>query len=117
METIDSCVFCQIASHTHPAKIYTEDKEIVVFQDTKPVAPVHILIIPKKHIDSINSLSESDAELIGKLVLMGKRMSKVFKVDQSGYRLVFNTGLHAGQSVFHVHLHLIGGRHLPFRFE
>jgi len=117
METVDSCIFCQIANHTHPARIYEEDEEIVVFQDTKPVAPVHILIIPKKHIDSINNLSECDAELIGKLVLMGKWMAKEFKVDQSGYRLVFNTGPHAGQSIFHVHLHLIGGRHLPFRFE
>ena len=89
----------------------------MAFQDTTPVAPVHILIIPKKHIDSINSLVESDAGLVGKLVLMGKRMAKEFKVDQSGYRLVFNTGPHAGQSVFHLHLHLIGGRHLPFRFE
>jgi histidine triad (HIT) family protein len=117
MEPINSCVFCQIANHTHPAQIYAEDDEIVVFQDTKPVAPVHILIIPKKHIDSINTLSKNDAELIGKMVLMGQRMAKEFKVDQSGYRLVFNTGPHAGQSVFHVHLHLIGGRHLPFRFE
>ncbi len=89
----------------------------MAFQDTTPVAPVHILIIPKKHIESINSLVESDAGLVGKLVLMGKRMAKEFKVDQSGYRLVFNTGPHAGQSVFHLHLHLIGGRHLPFRFE
>ena len=117
METLNSCIFCQIANHTHPAKIFAEDDDIVVFQDTKPVAPVHILIIPKIHIDSINSFSEKDTELIGKLVLMGQKMAKVFQVDQSGYRLVFNTGAHAGQSVFHVHLHLIGGRHLPFRFE
>jgi histidine triad (HIT) family protein len=117
METVDSCIFCQIAIHTHPAQIYYEEEEIVAFQDTKPVAPVHILIIPKKHIDSINLLTENDAELIGKMVLIGQKMAKEFKVDQSGYRLVFNTGPHAGQSVFHVHLHLIGGRHLPFRFE
>lgn len=117
MDSDPSCVFCQIANHSHPAKIYYEDEEIVVFQDTRPVAPIHILIIPKKHIDSINSLSENDAGLIGKLVQVGKQMAKEFKVDQSGYRLVFNTGPDAGQSIFHVHMHLIGGRHLPFRFE
>ena len=117
MEPINPCIFCQIAIHKHPAKIYFEDGEIVAFQDTKPVAPIHVLIIPKKHIDSINSISESDVELIGKLVWVGKEMAKELKVDQSGYRLVFNTGPHAGQTVFHVHLHMIGGRHLPFRFE
>jgi histidine triad (HIT) family protein len=117
MDSESLCIFCQIANHSHPAKIYYEDAEIVAFQDTKPVAPIHILIVPKKHIDSINSLMEIDAGLIGKLVLMGKRMAKELKVEQSGYRLVFNTGPDAGQSIFHLHMHLIGGRHLPFRFE
>ncbi len=117
METHPACVFCQIANHTHPAKIYHEDGDILAFQDTTPIAPVHILIIPKKHIDSLNSLVETDSALIGRLVWVGKQMAEEFKVNQSGYRLVFNTGPHAGQSVYHVHLHLIGGRHLPFRFE
>ena len=117
MDSEPGCVFCQIAAHTHPANITYEDEEIVAFQDTKPVAPVHVLIIPKKHIESINTVAESDAALLGKLVLIGRQMAAKFKVEQSGYRLVFNTGAHAGQSIFHVHLHMIGGRHLPFRFE
>jgi histidine triad (HIT) family protein len=117
MDSQPACIFCQIANHTQSAKIYHEDGDLVVFQDTRPVAPVHILIIPTKHIASINSLSDSDFLLIGKLVVVAKQIAKEFQIDQSGYRLVFNTGPDAGQSVNHIHLHLIGGRQLPFRFE
>jgi histidine triad (HIT) family protein len=117
MNTNPNCPFCRIASHQLEATIYFEDDELLAFQDTRPVAPVHVLVIPKKHISSLNEAEESDAQLLGKLVMVGKQMAVRFKVDQSGYRLVFNTGAHAGQSVFHVHLHMIGGRHLPFRFE
>ncbi len=117
MEPVPYCVFCQVVNNSHPAKIFFEDEEILVFQDNHPIAPVHILLIPKKHISSLNDLAEGDERLIGKLVYYGKKMAKEFKIDQSGYRMVFNTGPDAGQSIFHVHMHLIGGRHLPFRFE
>ena len=106
------CIFCQIAAKKLAAKIEYEDDEIIAFDDINPKAPVHILIIPKKHLTSINHLRAENAELVGKLILVAQKIAKAKKIDRSGYRLVFNTGPDSGQIVPHLHLHLLGGRKL-----
>ncbi|MGB9743340.1 MAG: histidine triad nucleotide-binding protein [Minisyncoccales bacterium] len=109
-----SCIFCQIINKEVPSEIVFEDKKIIAFKDIEPVAPVHILIVPKKHIPSINHLSHEDRELIGELFLAAQEIARQQKVAKSGYRLIFNVGPDAGQTVLHLHLHLIGGKKLPF---
>jgi histidine triad (HIT) family protein len=91
------------------SEIIYEDDEIFAINDINPVAPVHILIIPKKKIKTINDINQEDALLIGKIVLTAKKLAKNFNIDQSGYRLLWNTNKDAMQTVFHIHLHLIGG--------
>lgn len=115
--TSHNCPFCEIAQRTKPATILYEDEDVLAFRDIRPIAPAHILIIPKKHIRSLNDIQPDDETLLGHMIRIGRLMAESAGVQQSGYRLVINTGAHAGQSVFHLHLHMIGGRHLPFRFE
>jgi histidine triad (HIT) family protein len=91
------------------SEIIYEDDEIFAINDINPVAPVHILIIPKKKIKTMNDINQEDALLIGKIVLTAKKLAKNFNIDQSGYRLLWNTNKDAMQTVFHIHLHLIGG--------
>jgi len=111
------CVFCCIAAGQSSATLLYHDDNLTAFQDIHPIAPVHILIIPNRHIESVNSLKPADEALLGSMVSLARRLALENGIDQTGYRLVINTGPHAGQSVFHLHLHLLGGRHLPFRFE
>ena len=108
------CIFCKIVKKEIPADIIYEEDEIIVFQDNKPVAPVHILIISKKHISSVNNLESEDKKLIGQLILVAKKIAKKQGVSKTGYRLVINVGRDAGQTVDHLHLHLLGGKELPF---
>ncbi|RKY12821.1 MAG: histidine triad nucleotide-binding protein [Planctomycetota bacterium] len=104
------CIFCRIVSGEVPAKKVYEDDEVMAFEDIRPQAPVHILVIPKRHIATVNDLTESDAQLIGKLVLVAKRIASERGVAERGYRLVLNCNRDSGQEVFHIHLHLLGGR-------
>ena len=108
------CIFCKIAKKEIPAEIIYEDNVIMAFRDANPVAPVHILIIPKSHIPSINYLELKDKTLIGELILVAQKIAREQKVDKSGYRLIINMGKDAGQTVDHLHLHLIGGHRLPW---
>jgi len=108
------CIFCKIAKKEIPAEIIYEDNVIMAFRDANPVAPVHILIIPKSHIPSINHLGLKDKTLIGELILVAQKIAREQKVDKSGYRLIINMGKDAGQTVDHLHLHLIGGHRLPW---
>ena len=108
------CIFCKIANKEIQSDILHEDEEVVAFKDIEPKAPVHILIIPKKHISSINNLKEEDEMLIGRLVLIARNLAKENGISETGYRLIFNAGKDAGQTVVHIHLHLIGGIKLPF---
>jgi histidine triad (HIT) family protein len=108
------CIFCRIAKKEIPAEIVYEDELILAFKDIKPVAPVHILIIPKSHIPSVNHLAMEDKTLMGDLILAAQKIAKDRSVDKSGYRLVLNIGQDAGQTVDHLHLHLIGGHRLPW---
>lgn len=109
---MNDCVFCKIINKQIPAEILFEDEKTVVFKDIKPKAPIHLLIVPKKHIDSINDLEASDSNLIGELVYRGKKMAEEFKIAERGYKLIFNCGPEGGQVVYHIHLHLLGGRKL-----
>lgn len=108
--TSQNCIFCQIAARELPADIYYEDKEIIAFRDIHPVAPTHLLIIPRKHIATANEFSEEDSALIGKLSITASRIAKELRVGDSGYRMVMNCNRDAGQTVFHIHLHLLAGR-------
>ena len=103
------CIFCKIAGKEISAKIVFEDAEVIAFEDIHPLAPVHVLIIPKKHIASINDLTEGDGLLVGKIVLAAKEIARKLEISQGGYKLLFRTGRNGGQEVDHIHLHLIGG--------
>ena len=108
------CVFCKIANKDTQTKFLYEDDQIVAFDSIEPKAPIHILIIPKKHIASTNNLEKEDKELVGKIILVAKDLAKEKGISEAGYRLIFNTGKDAGQTVDHIHLHLIGGIKLSF---
>jgi len=104
------CIFCQIIDGNIPADIYYQDDDVLAFRDIHPVAPTHILIIPKRHIATANDFSEEDERIIGKLMTTASKLAKELRIDQHGYRLVMNCNRDAGQTVFHVHLHLLAGR-------
>ncbi len=107
---MEECIFCKIARHEISSDIIYEDEEFVAFKDINPQAPVHILIIPRKHIPTINDLSSEDVSLTGKMILLAKKLAQENGIAEKGYRLVFNCNREAGQMVFHIHLHLLGGR-------
>ncbi|MDD5136795.1 MAG: histidine triad nucleotide-binding protein [Candidatus Omnitrophica bacterium] len=104
------CLFCKIINKEIPAKVVLEDSGMVAFEDVNPQAPVHILIIPKEHIEKISDLSARHLEMVGRLVLAAKEIAKKRGIEESGYRIVMNCNRDAGQAVFHLHLHLLGGR-------
>ena len=105
-----SCIFCKIAAKEMSAKIVHEDATSIAFHDINPQAPVHILVIPRKHFASAQETEEADEPLLGHLHCVAAKLAREFQITD-GYRIVLNTGLGAGQSVFHFHLHLLGGRH------
>ncbi|MCD5397222.1 MAG: histidine triad nucleotide-binding protein [Candidatus Pacebacteria bacterium] len=108
------CIFCQIINKEAPADIVYEDNSVIVFKDINPSAPIHLLIVPKKHIISINNLKKQDKELVGYMFLVAKKIAKEQGVSEIGYRLIINVGKGGGQIIDHLHLHLLGGRELPF---
>lgn len=107
MET--ECLFCKIVAGQVPSDVVYEDDDVVAFKDINPQAPVHVLVIPRRHIGAIAELSDEDAALAGKLVVAAKKIAASLGLTD-GYRLVFNNGPDAGQLVYHIHLHLLGGR-------
>ncbi|EKE16097.1 MAG: Histidine triad protein [uncultured bacterium] len=109
---MNNCIFCKIIQKNIPADIVFENDDIVAFKDIHPIAPVHILLIPKKHIASINDLSEQDTNLIGKMIMEAKNLAKKLDIAEDGYKLLFRVGENGGQEVSHIHLHLIGGAKL-----
>lgn len=104
------CLFCQVAAHEKPAKILYEDDDCVVFQDIHPKAPVHMLVISRKHITSLNDAQEEDKMLLGHMLTVAGRVAREQGIDGTGYRTVINTNAEAGQTVFHLHIHILGGR-------
>ena len=107
---MDNCLFCKIVRKEIPSTIVYEDEEIVAFKDINPIAPVHILVIPKKHFDSIKDIKEEDISLIGRIHLVINKIAKEQGVAESGYRVVTNSGRDSGQEVMHLHFHIIGGK-------
>ena len=107
-----NCVFCKIAAGEIPGEILYQDEEVIAFRDIEPLAPVHLLIIPKRHIPSLTHLSDTDAPLIGHMVIIANQLARDEGIDGSGYRLVINCGEHGGQIVPHLHMHLLGGKRL-----
>ena len=105
-----NCLFCKIASGEIDAEILYEDVDVVAFRDIHPQAKHHVLIIPRRHIATINDAEDSDAELVGKLMLTARHLAKELGVAEDGYRLVMNCNRDGGQTVFHIHLHLLAGR-------
>jgi histidine triad (HIT) family protein len=103
-----TCIFCQIIARRLPAEFLHEDEDLVVIKDINPAAPIHVLIIPKKHIDSMNSLDPALAQIFPKMMLLAKEMAEKLGT-KTGYRLVINCGREAGQVIFHLHMHLMGG--------
>jgi histidine triad (HIT) family protein len=104
------CIFCQIAAHEKPASIVYEDEQCVALQDINPQAPVHLLVVPRRHIASLNQSEAGDEAILGHLLAVCARVAKQSGVDQSGYRTIINTNAEAGQTVFHLHIHVLGGR-------
>lgn len=107
----DDCIFCKIIKGEIPSNKVYEDDEILAFKDINPMAPVHILVIPKKHIESANEITEEDEKVIGKIFTVIKKLAKDNNLD-NGYRIVNNCGEDGGQAVKHLHFHLLGGRKL-----
>ena len=106
------CIFCKIRDGQIPAQIVHRDEEVIAFRDINPGAPTHILLVPAEHVSGVDALEERHAVTVGKLVLRAAALAREAGLPASGYRLVLNQGAAAGQSVFHLHLHLIGGRRL-----
>jgi len=104
------CLFCQIVARTIPATIVYEDDSALAFEDVRPQAPVHVLVIPKRHVASVHELGRSDGQLLADLVLCCTKIAQQKGISDAGYRLVTNTGRNAGQTVFHLHFHVLGGR-------
>ena len=104
------CIFCQIAQGQTDTRMLYQTDTLVVFKDINPHAPVHLLLVPKKHIRSVNDLTDADREILAELILVAKEMAKEQGVDKSGYKLLYNVEKGGGQLIFHLHLHLLGGR-------
>ena len=108
------CLFCKIRDGDIPAEIVYKDDDVFAFRDINPQAPIHVLIVPRKHIPTVNDIEPEDAGLIGSLFLAARKIAEEEGIAEEGYRLVMNTNMRAGQTVFHIHLHLLGGRSLTW---
>jgi len=111
---MDDCIFCKIVAGEIPGDIVYSDEQVTAFRDIQPVAPTHILIVPNRHITSVNDLTPDDEMLIGHLFTTAQALAVQEGIDEAGYRLIINTGPDAGQVVFHLHLHLIGGQKMRY---
>ncbi|MGA8943118.1 MAG: histidine triad nucleotide-binding protein [Thermoactinomyces sp.] len=107
---MEDCIFCQIVEGKIPSKKVYEDELVYAFHDISPVAPTHVLVIPKKHISSLMELKEEDQTIVSKIMMAIQKIAKEFGLDEKGFRVVNNVGEEGGQTVFHIHFHLLGGR-------
>jgi len=107
---MEDCIFCRIAKRDIPSDIVYEDDEVLAFKDLNPQAPVHVLFITKRHIASMDKLEQGDAEIVGRLLFRAKEVAREQGIAEGGYRVVLNCNRNAGQEVFHIHAHLLGGR-------
>ena len=106
------CIFCRIIKKESEAEIVYEDEEILAFKDIYPAAPVHLLIVPRKHIPTLADVEAGETMLLGRLISVANDLARAYKVDRSGYRVVINCGKEGGQLVYHLHVHLLGGKEL-----
>lgn len=109
---MEDCIFCQIAAGEIPSQIVYKDEDVIAFRDIKPIAPTHILVIPKKHIRSLRYLTKADESLMGHVIMVANNLADQEGIAKGGYRLVISSGRQGGQMVPHIHLHLLGGRQL-----
>lgn len=109
---MEDCIFCKIIAGEIPSKKVYADDQVTAFYDINPAAPVHVLIVPNVHIAMVNDMTEDHKELVGHMVLKAKEIASQEGIAESGYRLILNNGSDGGQEVFHLHLHLLGGRHM-----
>lgn len=110
----ENCIFCKIIAGEIPSQKVYEDDQVFAFRDIRPAAPIHLLIIPKRHIASVNDLTESDEPLVGHLFTTARKLAKEEGIAESGYRLIINNGPDSGQEVFHLHLHVLGGQRMRY---
>ena len=108
------CIFCKIIKGDIPGAIVFRDEQLTAFRDINPAAPTHILLVPNKHIDSVNALTGEDEQLVGHLVKVAGQLAAQERIAEGGYRLIINTNADAGQTVFHIHLHLLGGAPMKY---
>ena len=111
---MEKCLFCRIVDKEIPAEIVFESDKLLAFKDVDPQAPVHILIIPKEHITTTNDLSNKHKKLVGDILLTAKQLASEYDIAEDGYRIVFNCNKNGGQAVYHIHLHLLGGRQMKW---
>lgn len=111
---MEECIFCKIIRGDIPATKVFEDDMVFSFRDISPAAPEHVLIIPKKHISNLNEVTEEDSNIIAHIYIVAKEIAKILGVDKTGYRIVSNCGEDGGQTVHHIHFHLLGGRALQW---
>lgn len=111
---MSDCLFCKMVDGRIKPNVVLETNDVLAFRDINPQAPLHVLVVPKRHISTLNDLREADATLVGKLFLAAQQVAHAEGVAQSGYRTVMNCNADAGQSVFHIHLHVLGGRSLSW---
>ncbi len=109
---MSDCLFCKILNGDIPSKIAYEDDLVIAFDDIHPQAPTHKLIIPREHIETVNDLIPPHNQLIGHMVYVAKQLAKDLEIDENGYRILMNCNRHGGQAVYHIHLHLLGGRQM-----
>ena len=111
---MSDCLFCKIASGNIPCNKVYEDENFLAFHDINPKAPVHVLVIPKHHLASLNDAKDHDVGLLGSLMDTTRKVAKELGIDNPGYRVIINVGEGGGQEVFHIHVHILGGKKLPF---
>jgi len=110
----DSCIFCKVVSGEAKAEIVYRDELVTAFRDFRPVAPTHVLIIPNRHIESVGTLEAEDEQLMGHIFTVARRLAEQEGIAKGGYRLITNTGSNGGQTIFHLHVHLVGGQRMRY---
>lgn len=111
---MEDCLFCKIVNKEIPAELIFEDDRIVAFNDINPQAPIHILIIPKEHFDSLNDVPEEKNDIFGHILARARQIAQNLGIQERGYRIVLNTARDSGQEVFHIHFHMLGGRRMTW---
>lgn len=111
---MSDCIFCKIAAKQIPTQVVYEDTDVLAFKDISPKAPTHLLVIPKKHIEKLSDLQPGDAELGGKMLLAVGKIAEQIGIKDNGFRVVINNGKYAGQEVFHLHFHVLGGKQMSW---